>query len=74
MVESGLVFLAIRFSPGLKPEISGAATLMNRREFAKNELPFTSDKVDFYAFSLFFGNASASSETDPLSEIKQASR
>jgi hypothetical protein len=51
MVESGLVFLAIRFSPGLKPEISGAATLMNRREFAKNELSFTPNKMDLYALS-----------------------
>src|SRR5271154_1403914 len=59
MVESGPVFLAIRFSPGLKPEISGAAALMNRREFAKNELSFTSGKVDFYALFVIFSQKPA---------------
>ena len=52
MVESGPVFFAVRFSPGLKPEISGAATLMNWRDFAKNELSFIRNKMDLYAFSI----------------------
>jgi hypothetical protein len=37
-VESGLVVLILRFSPGLTPEVSGAVTLMNQTGFAKNEL------------------------------------
>ena len=48
-MEAGLVFFANRFSPGLKPEISGAATLMNRPAFANNELQFTPFAVHFYA-------------------------
>src|ERR1700675_2896463 len=50
-IKSGPVVFTLRFSSGLTPKISGAATLMNCSAFANNELRFSPIQCIFMHFS-----------------------